>query len=169
MRPIRLVAQPPTLVFLIGLEIALEPFYVAVALEGQDVGREPIQEEAVVADHHRAAGEILQRILERAALVTALLLLIRRTAGEAENRVRGELLEELLGASVRDPDGVRERARRLGADLDRPHAVLVARVEEHLPRALAAATHLAVPGAWYVAAGACAGLIAALVWEPRDA
>ncbi|AOI62218.1 branched-chain amino acid ABC transporter permease [Burkholderia territorii] len=34
---------------------------------------------------------------------------------------------------------------------------------------VAAATHLAVPGAWYVPAGACAGLIAALLWEPRDA
>jgi GAF domain-containing protein len=86
-----------------------------------------------------------QRILERAALVTALLLLIRRTAGEAENRVRGELLEELLRSTLRDPDGVRERARRLGADLDRPHAVVVVRTEERCrPRALAAATHLAV-------------------------
>jgi hypothetical protein len=85
-----------------------------------------------------------QRILERAALVTALLLLIRRTAGEAENRVRGELLEELLTSPGRDPDGLRERARRLGADLDRPHAVVSARVEERSrPRALAAATHLA--------------------------
>jgi hypothetical protein len=85
-----------------------------------------------------------QRILERAALVTALLLLIRRTAGEAENRVRGELLEELLASSQRDPDGLRERARRLGAELDRPHAVVVARVDERsVPRALAAATYLA--------------------------
>jgi hypothetical protein len=85
-----------------------------------------------------------QRILERAALVTALLLLIRRTAGEAESRVRGELLGELLTASDRDPDQLRERARRLGADLDRPLAVVVARVEErYRPRALAAATHLA--------------------------
>jgi GAF domain-containing protein len=86
-----------------------------------------------------------QRILERAALVTALLLLIRRTAGEAENRVRGELVEELLSAPVRDADGLRERARQLGADLDRPHAVVVARVEEQSrARALSAATHLAV-------------------------
>ncbi|WP_217638214.1 helix-turn-helix domain-containing protein [Geodermatophilus poikilotrophus] len=85
-----------------------------------------------------------QRILERAALVTSLLLLIRRTAGEAEGRVRGELLEELLGPAVRDPDGLRERARRLGADLDRPHAVVVVLVEERSRgRALAAATHLA--------------------------
>ncbi|MBW8765902.1 MAG: helix-turn-helix domain-containing protein [Geodermatophilales bacterium] len=89
-------------------------------------------------------SEADQRILERAALVTALLLLIRRTAGEAENRVRGELLEELLTSSGRDPEGLRERARRLGADLDRPQAVLVARTEERgRPRALAAATHLA--------------------------
>ncbi|HZB19590.1 MAG TPA: GAF domain-containing protein [Blastococcus sp.] len=109
---------------------------------------------AVTVDNELLGGLVLQRdhelsesdqrILERAALVTALLLLIRRTAGEAENRVRGELLEELLSASVRDPEGVRERARRLGADLDRPHAVVVARVEERCrPRALAAATHLA--------------------------
>ncbi|SHN88589.1 transcriptional regulator, CdaR family [Geodermatophilus obscurus] len=85
-----------------------------------------------------------QRILERAALVTSLLLLIRRTASEAEGRVRGELLEELLGPALRDPDGLRERARRLGADLDRPHAVVVVPVEEpSRGRALAAATHLA--------------------------
>ncbi|WP_324278494.1 helix-turn-helix domain-containing protein [Blastococcus brunescens] len=39
---------------------------------------------------------------------------------------------------------MRERARRLGADLDRPHTVVVARVEERCrARALAAATHLA--------------------------
>jgi GAF domain-containing protein len=85
-----------------------------------------------------------QRILERAALVTALLLLIRRTAAEAEGRVRGELVEELLTTPVRDPDGLRERARRLGADLDRPHAVVVLEVEEAARRrALAAADHLA--------------------------
>ncbi|MGK5114310.1 MULTISPECIES: helix-turn-helix domain-containing protein [unclassified Geodermatophilus] len=85
-----------------------------------------------------------QRILERAALVTALLLLIRRTASEAEGRVRGELLEELLAPSLRDPEGLRERARRLGADLDRPHAVVVVLVDEPArSRALAAATHLA--------------------------
>jgi GAF domain-containing protein len=109
---------------------------------------------AVTVDQELLGGLILhrddelsdgdQRILERGALVTALLLLIRRTASEAENRVRGELLEELLTSSARDPEGLRERARRLGADLDRPQAVVVARVEErHRPRALAAATHLA--------------------------
>lgn len=33
----------------------------------------------------------------------------------------------------------------------------------------AASTYLYVPGAWYVAAGACAGLLAAVLMEPRDA
>jgi sugar diacid utilization regulator len=76
--------------------------------------------------------------------VTALLVLIRRTAAEAESRVRGELLEELLVPPLRDPDGLRERARRLGADLARPHAVVVAQVPESArSRALAAAAHLA--------------------------
>jgi hypothetical protein len=85
-----------------------------------------------------------QRILERAALVTALLLLIRRSAGEAEHRVRGELLGELLTTPSRDPEGLRERARRLGADLDRPHAVVAARVGDRTgDRVAAAAGHLA--------------------------
>jgi len=66
-----------------------------------------------------------QRILERAALVTALLLLFRRSAADAEERVRGELLGDLLAAPRRDPDGMRERARRLGVDLDAPHTVVV--------------------------------------------
>ncbi|MBB0243500.1 GAF domain-containing protein [Streptomyces alkaliphilus] len=67
------------------------------------------------------------RILERAAMVISLLLLARRTAGEAEQRVRGELLDDLLDAPERAPRLLRERAARIGADLDRPHTVLVAR------------------------------------------
>src|SRR5205085_7436681 len=53
------------LVLLVSLEIALEPFDPAVALEREDVGREAVEEEAVVADDHRAAGEILERVLKR--------------------------------------------------------------------------------------------------------
>ncbi len=70
-----------------------------------------------------------QRILERSALVTALLLLFRRGVAEAEGRVRGELLEDLLTGADRDPAGLRERARILGADLDRPHAVVVTELD----------------------------------------
>jgi DNA-binding PucR family transcriptional regulator len=65
-----------------------------------------------------------QQILERAALVTALLLLFRRTVAEAEGRVRGELLDDLIARPGRDPDALRSRARRLGVDLDAAHVLI---------------------------------------------
>ncbi|MFJ8430147.1 helix-turn-helix domain-containing protein [Kitasatospora sp. NPDC094019] len=67
-----------------------------------------------------------RRLFERAGVVTALLLLLRRSVAEAENRVRGELLADLLSAPDRDPAGLTARGRRLGVDLGRPHLVLVA-------------------------------------------
>ncbi|MFB4424913.1 helix-turn-helix domain-containing protein [Streptomyces sp. QL37] len=67
-----------------------------------------------------------RRLFERAAVVTGLLLLLRRTVAETENRIRGELISDLLGDPERDPAGLAERGRRLGIDLDRPHLVLVA-------------------------------------------
>jgi sugar diacid utilization regulator len=85
-----------------------------------------------------------QRILERAALVTALLLLFRRSAADAEERVRGELLGDLLTAPDRDPDGLRERARRLGVELDSPHTLVALDAVVPRPRlASAAARHAA--------------------------
>src|ERR1700752_4205955 len=48
------------------LVIAFEPRHLRVALEGEDVGRNAVEEPAVVGDHHRAAGEAEQRLLERA-------------------------------------------------------------------------------------------------------
>ncbi|MFF7777239.1 helix-turn-helix domain-containing protein [Streptomyces tanashiensis] len=70
-----------------------------------------------------------QRTLERAALVTSLLLLARRSAGEAEQRVRGELLDDLLDAPDRDRRLLRERAARLRTDSQAPHVVLAARID----------------------------------------
>lgn len=70
-------------------------------------------------------SEADQRTLERAALVTALLLLFRRSAADAQARVGGDLLADILLAPNRDPAGLRDRARRLGTDLARRHLVLV--------------------------------------------
>ncbi|MFG3296150.1 helix-turn-helix domain-containing protein [Streptomyces sp. NPDC048179] len=70
-----------------------------------------------------------QRTLERAAMVTSLLLLARRSAADAEQRVRGELLDDLLDARDRDPRQLRDRAARLHADLDATHVVLAARLD----------------------------------------
>src|SRR5579863_2108147 len=62
-------AQPPHFVFLVVLEIALEPFDIAVAFEGEDVGGDPVEEPAIVADDHGATGEILQGLFDRAQRV----------------------------------------------------------------------------------------------------
>ncbi len=78
----------------------------------------------------RAAGELAdadERILERAALVMALLLLFRRNVAEVEGRVRGELLDDLVSGRVSDPDALDARARRLGVDLGAAHVLVVAR------------------------------------------
>jgi GAF domain-containing protein/sugar diacid utilization regulator len=84
------------------------------------------------------------RFLERAAMVTALLLISRRSVREAEQRVRGELLADLLAEPVRDLPGLRERAALLAADLTVPHIVVVAEAEySDKPRLGAAAAHLA--------------------------
>ncbi|GII93173.1 helix-turn-helix domain-containing protein [Sinosporangium siamense] len=72
-------------------------------------------------------------ILERAALVTALLLLSRRNVAEAEGRVRGELLDDLI--SRPGSAGLQERARRLRVDLCAPHLVIVARHDGSRERA----------------------------------
>ena len=69
MRLIRRVSQPTLAVRLVILIVPLEPDDLAVALEGEHVRRNAIEKPAVVADDHGAAGEIQQRLLERAERV----------------------------------------------------------------------------------------------------
>ena len=59
-------AEPAALVFLIGLEVAFEPFDVAVALEGEDVGGKTVEEPAVMGDDHGATREVHQGFLQGA-------------------------------------------------------------------------------------------------------
>ncbi|MFI5763084.1 helix-turn-helix domain-containing protein [Streptomyces sp. NPDC051563] len=70
-----------------------------------------------------------RRLFERTGLVTALLLLLRRSVAHAEDRVRGELLSDLLTprspGHAPDTGSRRIRARKLGVDLARPHSLLV--------------------------------------------
>ena len=90
-----------------------------------DVGSEPLC--TLVLRTAEDVSDTDQRILERAALVTALLLLERRSVAEAEDRFRGELLDDLISRDITDAAALRERGRRLGVDLDRPHVLVVAR------------------------------------------
>jgi GAF domain-containing protein len=68
------------------------------------------------------------RTVERAAMVTALLLLFRLREAEADQRVRTDLLADLLArpAGEADPTLV-ERGRLLGLRLRTPHVVAVCR------------------------------------------
>ncbi|MYV42380.1 GAF domain-containing protein, partial [Streptomyces sp. SID1328] len=99
------------------------PDWIAAVAAGEEVFG------ALVLHGHPDLDPVDQRTLERAAMVTSLLLLARRSAAEAERRVRGELLDDLLDARDRDPRLLRERAARLDADLDATHAVLATRLD----------------------------------------
>jgi GAF domain-containing protein/sugar diacid utilization regulator len=105
-------------------------------------GPEPLGTLLLRSEHK--LNEWDERTFERAALVTALLLLLRRSVAETESRVKGELLDDLLDGPLRDIDNLRERARRVGADLDVRHTVVVARsVSGDRLRMVAAASFLA--------------------------
>ncbi|CAA9324122.1 MAG: Regulator of polyketide synthase expression [uncultured Frankineae bacterium] len=77
------------------------------------------------------AGRVLDdlevRLLERAAVVTALLLLHDRSLSEAEQQVRGELVDDLVSTPQRDATALHRRAAHLGLDLRTPYVVVVAR------------------------------------------
>jgi DNA-binding PucR family transcriptional regulator len=85
---------------------------------------------ALVLQPREPLADADQRILERAALVTALLLLFRRSVAEAEGRVRGELLDDLIARPVRDPEALRTRASRLGVNIECDDVLVVVDAEQ---------------------------------------
>ncbi len=99
--------------------------YVSAALAGAEhLGT------VVLSGRDRALDTSGRRTLERGAVVTAVVLLFTRSVADAEDRVRGELLADLLAGREVDRVRLRERARRHHADLDRLDTVLVAAVED---------------------------------------
>src|SRR5436305_7827970 len=108
---------------------ALEPRRLAVALEREDVRRDAVEEPAVVGDHHRAAGEVEERLLERAQRVDV--------------EVVGRLVEQEHVApaaqELGEVDSVALAAREV-AD-----ALLLVAAPEVEPRDVLAGIHLALP------------------------
>ncbi|AZM51531.1 diguanylate phosphodiesterase [Streptomyces sp. WAC 01529] len=105
-----------------GRAVPVDGTWVCAVLAGSELlGSIVLTSRADLADPDR-------RLFERAALVAALLLLLRRTVAEAEDRVRGELLDDLLTSHKtggrHDGGSMTLRARKLGINLSRPHAVL---------------------------------------------
>jgi DNA-binding PucR family transcriptional regulator len=108
----------------VEVETPAGPVYVAAALGGAEhLGT------LLLTGREAALGQAERRTLERGALVTALVLLFGRSVAEAEERVRGELLTDLLGATEEDASRLRERARLQRVDVESPAAVAVAAVE----------------------------------------
>ncbi|MDQ4007587.1 MAG: helix-turn-helix domain-containing protein, partial [Actinomycetota bacterium] len=102
---------------------AARPTWVAAAVAGSDhLG-------TLVLRRDQDLGQADRRTFERGALVTALLLLFQRLVAEAQDRVRGELLDDLLSDPPRDARALPERAQRQGADLADEHVVLVIAVD----------------------------------------
>ncbi|MGC5022454.1 helix-turn-helix domain-containing protein [Micromonospora sp. DT47] len=122
----------------IELDLATGRCWLAAAVAGTDhLGT------LVLSDPDQLA-QPARRIFERAAVVTALLLLFQRSVAEAEHRVRGELLNDVLLHSDRDSATLRERARHHRTNLDVQHAVVVATTDYgDRDRAVAVAARLA--------------------------
>jgi type II secretory pathway pseudopilin PulG len=94
---------------------------VAVNAAGQRLG-------ALVLGGCRDLDSGQGRTVERAAMVTALVLLFRMRAAEADQRVRTDLLADLLARPAGQNDGgLVERGRLLGLRLQTPHVVAVCR------------------------------------------
>ncbi|HEX5560414.1 MAG TPA: GAF domain-containing protein [Nocardioidaceae bacterium] len=96
---------------------------VAVAAVGERMG-------TVVLGGRDALDGGDQRTLERAAVVTALLMLFRRQAAETDQRVRTDLVLDLLAADSSEPaatESLALRGRLLGLDLAAPHVLAVCR------------------------------------------
>src|SRR5262245_4763707 len=66
MRLLRRCTQTALPIRFVVLIVAFEPLDLAVAFERQDVRGDPIEEPAIVRDDDGAAGELEERLLERA-------------------------------------------------------------------------------------------------------
>ncbi|QFG21408.1 GAF domain-containing protein [Actinomadura sp. WMMB 499] len=66
------------------------------------------------------------RVLERAAMTLALVLVVERAVGDAERRTATDLVEQLVGGRIGDEAAFARRARSVGLDLRAAHRVLVA-------------------------------------------
>ncbi|HEY8721426.1 helix-turn-helix domain-containing protein [Pengzhenrongella sp.] len=134
-------AQPP------ALSGPIDPLATSMAVRASDGSGRLAESGKIWAAAVAAAGDRMgtlvlggrealdagdQRMVERAAVVTALLLLFRQQASDAEQRVRTDLLADLLAPGDGSGDGsgnqteaLLARARLLGLDLTEPHVLAV--------------------------------------------
>ncbi len=83
-----------------------------------------------ILEHPPHNEELAFMAVEQAALVMALALIRDREVAEAESRVRGEFLDELVQGTYRDEAAAQRRARHLGYPLSGRHVLLVVDVDD---------------------------------------
>src|SRR6185369_7057959 len=91
-------AEPLAAIGLVVLVIALEPHDAAVALEGEHVGRDAVEEPPVVADHHGTAAERHERLLETPQRVDV--EVVRRLVEEEQVAAALQELREMQAISL---------------------------------------------------------------------
>jgi PucR family transcriptional regulator, purine catabolism regulatory protein len=82
-----------------------------------------------IIDHPSHMEELAFMAIEHAATVLSLELIKQREVAEAEDRVRGELVDDLLAGSFGDEANAQRRARYLRYDLALPHLLLVVDID----------------------------------------
>ncbi len=73
------------------------------------------------------------RVIERAAVVVALRMMRMRVEAEVEQRLRGDLLDDLLSDDAETVQSAIRRSQHLGHDLSRAHSVLLVELGEVEP------------------------------------
>src|SRR5918993_1770681 len=94
--PVWLVGLGSKAAFAVSLVVLVVPFipdHLAVALEGEHVRGDAVEEPAVVADHHRAPGEVQERLFERAQGVDV--EIVRRLVQQEQVGAAFEQLREM--------------------------------------------------------------------------
>lgn len=97
----------------------LEPRWVTPVVAGAEVLA------CLVLATRRPPAPVDVQTFERAAQVTALLLVWQRAAAEAEQRARGDLIDDLLGPVPAAAESVRRRCDLIGVRPDDPYALVV--------------------------------------------
>jgi purine catabolism regulator len=82
-----------------------------------------------IIEHPQHHEQLAMMAIEHAATVIALEMIKQREVIEAEDRVRGELVDDLLNGTFGDEANVQRRARYLRYDLSVPHLLLVIDVD----------------------------------------
>jgi len=82
-----------------------------------------------IIEHPQRHEQLAMMAIEHAATVIALEMIKQREVAEAEDHVRGELVDDLLNGTFGDASNVQRRARYLHYDLSTPHLLLVIDVD----------------------------------------